>query len=74
MNGYDEKKISITSDKAVTITLEVDVDHNGWHVYKKIQVPAGKTVTHVFPDGYNAHWIRAVADKDCKATAWLVYE
>lgn len=74
MTGYDKKKISLTADKDVTITLEVDVDHNGWHTYKKIKVPAGKTVEHVFPEGFSAHWVRAVADKDCVATVWFIYE
>ncbi|MEJ8844895.1 hypothetical protein WG954_21050 [Lacibacter sp. H375] len=74
MTGYDKKKISLTADKDVTITLEVDVDHNGWNEYKKIKVPAGKTVEYVFPDGYSAHWVRATADKDCKATAWFIYQ
>lgn len=74
MTGYDKKKIFLTADKDVTLTLEVDVDHNGWNVYKKIKVPAGKTIEHIFPDGYSAHWIRAVADKDCIATVWLKYE
>jgi hypothetical protein len=74
MTGYDKKKILLTADKDVTITLEVDVDHNGWHEYKKIKLQAGKTVEHVFPDGFSAHWIRARADKDCKTTVWLKYE
>ena len=39
-----------------------------------IEVPAGKAVTHAFPDGYNAHWARLKADKACKATATFVYE
>ncbi|SEW53130.1 hypothetical protein [Chitinophaga arvensicola] len=74
MTGYDKKKVTLTADKAVTITLEVNTDLNGWHTYKKIKVPAGKTITHVFPDGYSAHWIRAVADNDCKATVWFIYQ
>lgn len=73
MTGYDKKKVSLTADKDVTITLEVNTDLNGWHTYKKIKVPAGKTVTHIFPDGYSAHWIRSVADNDCKATVWFIY-
>jgi hypothetical protein len=74
MTGYDNKKISLTANEDVTVTLEIDVDHNGWHTYKKIKVPAGKTIEHIFPDGFSAHWIRATSDKDCKATGWLVYE
>lgn len=74
MTGYDKKTISLTANKDVSITLEVDTDLHGWHTYKTIQVPSGKTITHVFPDGFNAHWIRAVAGKDCLATVWLKYE
>ena len=74
MTGYDKKTISLTADQDVTITLEVDVDHNGWNEYRKVKVPAGKTIEHVFPDGYSAHWIRATSDKDCRATVWLKYE
>ncbi|MEJ7770155.1 MAG: hypothetical protein WKF89_20220, partial [Chitinophagaceae bacterium] len=74
MTGYDKKKILLTSDKEVVITLEVDVDLNGWHTYKAITVPAGKTIEHDFPDGFSAHWIRATSNKDCKATVLLRYE
>jgi hypothetical protein len=74
MTGYDKKTVTLSSDKEVIITLEVDVDHNGWQVYKKIKLNAGETITHVFPDGYSAHWIRAIADKDCKTTIWFRYE
>ncbi len=58
----------------MNITLEVDVDLNGWHQYKTIQAIAGKTIEYVFPDGYSAHWVRAVTDKDCKATISFKYE
>ncbi|WEK36353.1 MAG: hypothetical protein P0Y53_02470 [Candidatus Pseudobacter hemicellulosilyticus] len=74
MTGYDKKKVQLTASRDVTITLEVDVDYQGWHPYKKIGIKAGETVEHVFPEGYNAHWIRVVADQDCEATAWFLYE
>lgn len=74
MTGYDKKEITLTADKDVIFTIEVNTDLSGWHLYKKIPVKAGRPVKHIFPDGYNAHWIRVVADKDCIATAWLKYE
>lgn len=74
MTGYDKKKVSLSADKDVEITLEVDTDLSGWHQFKKFKVPAGKTIDYVFPDGYSANWVRAVADTDCKATVWLKYE
>lgn len=74
MTGYDKKKVSITADKNVTITLEVDVDLTGFHIFKTFQIVAGKTAEYIFPDGYSAHWVRAVADKDCKVTVSFKYE
>jgi len=74
MTGYDKKKVSLTADKDVTITLEVDFDLNGWHTYKSFHIPAGKTVDYTFPDGFSAHWARAIADKDCNATVWFKYQ
>jgi hypothetical protein len=74
MTGYDKKKVSLTADKDVTITLEVDFDLNGWHTYKSFHIPAGKTVDYTFPAGFSAHWIRAIASSDCKATVWFIYQ
>ncbi len=74
MTGYDKKKVILTSDKDVVMTLEVDVDLTGFHEYKKIKVPAGKPIEHVFPNGFSAHWVRVTADNDCKATVWFTYQ
>ena len=73
MTGYDQKKLSLTADKDVEFTLEVDVDHNGFHEFKRIKVNAGQTVEFNFPEGFNAHWIRTKSNKDCKATVWMKY-
>jgi hypothetical protein len=77
MTGYDKKQVELSHDAAgeVTFTLEVDVDHSGvWHKYAAIKVPAGLKVTHEFPAGYNAHWVRVTADKACQAKAMFAYE
>jgi hypothetical protein len=37
-------------------------------------VPPGKSVERVFPDGYQAYWLRVTADAETTATAWLIYE
>lgn len=77
MTGYDEKQVSLShdADETVTFTIEVDVTATGdFVVYEQVEVPAGETVTHQFPDGFAAHWVRTVADTACEATAWFVYE
>ena len=75
MTGYDRKTVEITADEDVNITLEVDVDHQtGFHKYRSFKVKAGETVKHQFETGYSAHWVRAVADRDCKVTVWFEYK
>ena len=74
MTGYDKKKMTLTADDDVTFTIEVDFDHNGWHEYRQIEVPGGNSVTHEFPEGFSAHWVRVTADKDCVASALFTYE
>ena len=76
MTGYDRKRITLShdADRPVRFTIGVDFDHRGWHVYRQIEVPAGKTVEHVFPEGFSAHWVRTAVDRACHATAQLTYE
>ena len=76
MTGYDRKSLTISHNakESVTFTVEVDIDHNGWHRYGSITVPAGKSLTHHFPEGYSAHWVRLISDTDCSATAAFLYE
>lgn len=74
---YDKKKLSLQHDQAgpVTFTLEVEpVGHGPWMTYTTISVPAGEKVEFSFPDDFEARWLRLRTDRDCEATAWLVYE
>jgi len=76
MTGYDEKTLNLANDSEhpVIFTIEVDVDHHsGWHIYKSLEVLPGETLFHKFPDGYQAHWVRLRANKDCLATAQFSY-
>ena len=76
MTGFDKKTMTLSHDgqAEVAFTVEVDFDHRGWHPYQTFRVPAGQTVTHEFPAGFSAHWMRVSVDKACSATAQLVYE
>ncbi len=74
MTGYDKKSVQLTADKDVDITLEVDFDLTGFSTYRTIHIPAGKTITHYFPEGFSANWIRAKANVDCNATVWFIYQ
>lgn len=74
MTGYDRKKVSLTANKPVKITLEVDFDLTGFHHYKTFTLTPGKSVEYEFPAGFSAHWVRAVADNDCTATVTFNYQ
>jgi hypothetical protein len=55
--------------------IEVDFLADGtWHAYQTITAAGGRTVTHAFPSGFSAHWVRIKAATDCSATAWFVYD
>lgn len=76
MTGFDRKRVEMSHDcpEPVTITLEVDFDHTGWHPYESFRVAPGATVEHAFAEGFSAHWVRAIADRTCRATVMFRYE
>jgi hypothetical protein len=77
MTGYDRKtlRLSHRGTQPVTMKVEVDLSGNGtWAEYRSVVVPAGRTEEHLFPPGYQAYWIRVVANAEVTATAWLMYE
>lgn len=74
---YDQKSLTLSHDAEsdVTFTIEVEpVGHGPWMKYLKLTVPAGKTISHQFPNHFQARWIRFSTDKSCTATTWLHYE
>jgi hypothetical protein len=77
MTGYDRKALSLShrADREVRVRVEVDLTGTGqWVTYATLAVPAGRTVEHVFPAGYQACWLRVSADAATTATAWLAYD
>jgi len=77
MTGYDRKTLEVShrADRTVRIRVEVDVAGNGrWMRYAELEVPPGRKVTHAFPDGFQAYWLRTSADSAVTATAWLTYD
>jgi hypothetical protein len=77
MTGYDHKSVRLSHDRPeeLAMTLEVDITGDGcWKPWKGLMVPAGRQVEEVFPAGFGACWARLRAERDCRATAWFVYE
>lgn len=73
MTGYDKKKLELIADTDVEITAEINVDFEGWYVFKTFRLKAGEKMVYNFPDGFNAHWIRFKPNDDCLVTAQLEY-
>lgn len=76
MFGFERKLLLLSHAASTTVifTVEVDFAADGtWSEYARFSVPAGQTITHVFPHGYSAHWVRLRSDTTTTATARFVY-
>lgn len=74
---YDRRSLKLTHGSKQTVSFRIEVDpigHGPWMVYKTVMVKPGETFNFAFSEGFQSRWIRFVADKDCRATAWLKYE
>jgi len=76
MTGFDKKVLHLAHDSAQPVTFTVEVDFLGaacWKPYQAFEVGPEGYVHHEFPSGFSAHWLRVTADRDCTATAYLMY-
>ncbi len=74
---YDQRSLSLSHDSKEAVTFKIEVEpigHGPWMTYQEVTVKSGETFEYMFPETFQSRWIRFVADKDCKATAWLKYE
>jgi hypothetical protein len=77
MTGYDRKTLTLSHHASEPVMIRVEVDLSGtghWVEYRNFTVPAGGKVTHNFPAGFQAYWLRVTADHATTATAQLVYQ
>jgi hypothetical protein len=74
MYGFDRKELTLTASDATTVTVEVDfLADNTWSVYQTFPLAAGQTITHLFPAGFHAHWVRVKSSAATTATARFTY-
>ena len=74
MYGYDHKELELRSEEAATFTVEVDfLADDTWSTYRTFELAAGEPLTHTFPAGFHAHWVRVVSDTVTTATAQFTY-
>ncbi|MCC5931424.1 MAG: hypothetical protein JJU28_19410 [Cyclobacteriaceae bacterium] len=76
MTGFDKKSVHLyhNSKEPVRFTIETDFMGNGdFRKFHSIDVKPGEYVHYEFPDAYSAHWLRLVTNKNCSATAIIIY-
>ncbi|HYG33555.1 MAG TPA: hypothetical protein VEC99_02145, partial [Clostridia bacterium] len=76
MFGYEHKVLALAHDSAQPVTFVIEVDFaadNTWSEYGRFIVKPNQSFTHVFPDGYSAHWVRVKALSNVSASAIFTY-
>ncbi len=74
---YDRKSLKLTNESDQTVSFKIQVDpigHGPWMTYRELNLKGGESFKYEFPAAFQSRWIRFVADKDCKVTAWLKYK
>jgi hypothetical protein len=73
---YDKRTLELSHESSQPVTFRIEVEpigHGPWMLYQEVTVKSGETFRYEFPGSFQSRWIRFVADKNCKATAWLEY-
>lgn len=74
---YDKKSLVISHDskQAVDFRIEVQpIGHGPWMTYKEVAINPEVDFEHIFPDYFQARWIRFKAMNACVVTTILTYE
>jgi hypothetical protein len=74
---YDKRTLLLSHNSGGSVSFRIEADPIGtghWMTYGDVTVDPGVKYTSVLPDSFQSRWIRFIADKDCKATAFLRYE
>ncbi len=76
MNGFDKKSLHLYHNAAEEVEFTIETDFMGtgdFRTFRKISVKPDEYVHYEFPDAYNAQWMRLHVNKNCKATAIVIY-
>ncbi len=76
MTGFDNKVLHLTNDSSSAQKVRVEIDFLGegsWNAYASLEIEPKGYVHHAFADGFSAHWIRLVPEKEGQLTAQFFY-
>lgn len=74
---YDMKTLELSHSSMLPLTFQIEVEpvgHGPWMNYMTIVVPPGQSYVHLFPEHFQARWIRFRSKQKTRATAWLEYK
>lgn len=74
---YDRREMTLSHDAPGTVVFTVEVDPTGdgqWFRYAEMPVKAGEKFRHVFPESFQARWIRLKTDTGASVTALFDYD
>lgn len=73
---YDQRKLKLSHNGTSPVKFIIQMEpagHGPWMTWREVEVGPGETFDYNFDSGFQARWVRFIADKDCEATAWLEY-
>ncbi len=74
--GFDKKTLTLSHNSAEPVTFTLQMDLSGmaeWATTETFTVAPDEALTHDFPEGYSAYWLRLIPSSDTTATAQLSY-
>jgi len=74
---YDIKTLELSHSSFLPVSFRIEVDPVGngpWMNYMTVVVPPGESYVHLFPEHFQARWIRFRSEQETIATAWLEYK
>ncbi|MCB1236049.1 MAG: hypothetical protein KDM91_13345 [Verrucomicrobiae bacterium] len=75
MTGYDRKTLTLEAGQPTTVTVEIDISGAGdWMPYREVELATGGPFEEVFPEAFQAYWIRFRSSAKATLTARLRYE
>ncbi|PQO40700.1 hypothetical protein [Blastopirellula marina] len=75
MTGFDAKRLTLLSDVATKIKIEVDITGTGnWQTYETVDLNPNQPEKITFPADFQAYWIRFTSTQPGKMTGQLEYK
>ena len=75
--GYQQRKLEMVNHGSTRMTIRLQADATGdgvWFDHKTFVLSPGQRLTHVFPVGLSAKWVRFISESAGSVTTMFTYE